>query len=292
MSRLVLIFTGLLIFTACSKIVEPTVSDKAFRDKLSDGTLGPYMMQIPAGKFMQGCLEEEIIKYNECNYYERPAHRVTIKSHAIGVFEITFEQWDKCFASGLCKNSLNNLNYRSSQKPVYSLTWFDAQDYVKWLSQETGYNYRLPTESEWEYAAKSNMKTLFPWGNDMTCKDARIDVCNEKQGQGPSIIGSYSANKYGLFDMIGNVSEWTQDYMSAHYYDYVPVDGSANTQPESYGKGKNEGNKYNPIYPRAIRGGSWLGYGLGYRVYDRLGVLEDSNNHSVGFRVVRDLKKN
>ena len=140
------------------------------------------MVVVPAGSFEMGSTTE----------YENPVHRVTIaKPFAIGRHEVTFDEWDSCVSEGGCKHRPDDRNWGRGNRPVINVSWLDAKEFVTWLSQKTGQTYRLPTEAEWEYAAKGGTKTPYWWGRDLGAAQANCRECKTGTSQQSSEVGSY-----------------------------------------------------------------------------------------------------
>ena len=141
-----------------------------FRDSLKDGSLGPEMMVIPAEKFRMGSPKGELGRYGD----EGPQHRVRFKnSFALGVTEVTFEEYDR-FARATGRKLPKDRGWGRDKRSVIKVTWKDATEYTQWLSGQTGKQYRLPTEAEWEYAARAGTTTSFSTGDCITTSQAII----------------------------------------------------------------------------------------------------------------------
>ncbi|MXY88967.1 MAG: formylglycine-generating enzyme family protein [Gammaproteobacteria bacterium] len=149
-------------------------------------------------------------------------------------------QWDACVAAGGCGDRPYDQGWGRENRPVFNVSWNDAQEYVTWLSRETGRTYRLLSESEWEYAGRAGTDTRYSWGDE-------FDESLANNGGRTVPVGSYPANAFGLHDMHGNVWEWTEDCWNGSYAG-APDDGSAWLS----GDGGN-------CYFRVSRGGSWHG---------------------------------
>ena len=240
----------------------------------------PEMVAVPAGSFMMGAPEEE----EGSSGAERPVHRVDIAApFAIGVHEVTFAQWDACVAAGGCDGYepwSHPQHGARADRPVTDVSWHDAQGYVEWLSAHTGEAYRLPSEAEWEYAARAGTRTPFHFGETISTNQANYDgrtaygdggVGENRNKMLP--VGSFPANAWGLRDVHGNAAEWTQDcYMAT--YDGAPADGSAWEEDD--------------CAERMTRGGSWPSPPDRVRSAARLPVPPDARNVE-GIRVVREL---
>ena len=160
----------------------------------------PEMIVIPAGKFIMGSPENELDR----NASEGPPHEVTIaKPFALSKFEVTFEEWDACVAAAACPRVPDR--WGREKMPVINVSWVDAKQYVSWLSQLTGKEYRLPTEAEWEYAARAGVNTRYSWGDDLGMGNANCDGCGSPWDlQQTAPVGSFKPNRAGLYDMHGN----------------------------------------------------------------------------------------
>ena len=169
----------------------------------------------------------------DCYNDEFPVHTVTItQPFALSKYEITFGQWDACVAAGGCGGFRpDDAGEGRGSRPVSNVSWEDAQAYVSWLSRVTGEPYRLPSESEWEYAARAGSETRFSWGNEISSnrancgKDFDDDGCDDSYLLAAP-VGSFGANAFGLHDMHGNVKEWVEDCWNRSY-EGAPSDGHA-----------------------------------------------------------------
>ena len=163
-------------------------ADQAFRDCNNC----PEMINIPGGMFEMGSTEDST---------ESPVHRVTVQAFAIGRYPVTIGQWKQCVAAGACRYA----PIGDDDLPVYNIHWDDAQEYVRWLSQSTKARYRLPTEAEWEYAARGGTTTKYWWGNAVIPGKAACKGCGQTySGERPIKIGLFAANAFGLFDITGH----------------------------------------------------------------------------------------
>ena len=172
------------------------------------------MVVVPAGTFQMGCA----IKEHELPAHEtrpcrnaQPVRQVRVPSFAISKYEVTFAQWDACVSDGACPHVPDD-NGRG-QRPAINVSWRATQGYVAWLSGKTGDTYRLPTEAEWEYAARAGTTTKYHWGDHVGIGNARCARC---AGEGIYLdrtapVGSFAPNAFGLHDMHGNATEWVQD---------------------------------------------------------------------------------
>lgn len=191
---------------------------RTFSDTLRSGGTGPEMVELPPGRFMMG-------QRGAPEPTERPVHEVTVPGFAISAREITFAEYDRfARATGRARPDSGSLD--RSIYPVFGISWHDAMDYAAWLSRETGANYRLPSEAEWEYAASAGTDSPYWWGFQLGRGRAHCFSCTPGlMPRGPVPVGSFDANAFGLYDTVGNLSEWVQDCMHPNY-DGAPADGS------------------------------------------------------------------
>lgn len=232
----------------------------------------PEMVHIPAGTFMMGSPESEKDRKPD----EGPQREVTIAAFEIGKYEITFDEYG-AFAQATNRVLLDVRGWGLGKRPVIYVSWDDAKAYVKWLSEQTGKQYRLPTEAEWEYAARAGTQTRYWWDNDIGNNNAVCDGCGSQwDNKYTAPVGSFKANTFDLHDTAGNVWEWVEDCWHDDYRN-APTDGSAWLDA-------NGGN----CNRRVTRGGSWGNSPLRLRSAVRSRGDTDFTNASVGFRVARD----
>ena len=188
----------------------------------------PEMVVVPEGRFRMGDLS------GDGNSLERPVHDVTIAApFAVGKYEVTFAEWDACVAGGGCTHRPADGGWGRGTRPVIDVSWDDAQEYMRWLSRETGKSYRLLSEAEWEYVARAGTTTEYWWGNEADHAHANYgkDECCEGMAAGAdrweytSPVGSFEPNAFGLFDTAGNAGEWVADCWHDSYQG-APNDGS------------------------------------------------------------------
>jgi formylglycine-generating enzyme required for sulfatase activity len=244
----------------------------------------PSMIVVPAGSMQQGAADGSPLSRRA----ERPAHPVRLKrAFAVGRHEVTFSQWDACVTAGGCPAAPNDQDWGRGRRPVINVSWNDVQHYASWLSKKTGQVYRLPSESEWEYAARAGETGLWIGGDkNGLCKYANAAgtesgvqwahaECPDQHAVGTAPTGSYEANAFGLYDVIGNAAEWTQDCVNLSYID-APADGS------SWESGL--------CSSRVVRGGSWF-HGEGdLRLPARSRLRARDSNDFTGFRIVREIE--
>ena len=257
---------------------EELKSGRAFRDCPAC----PEMLVVPAGHFMMGSPETERGRGSN----EGPRRKVAIREFAMGKFEVTFAQWDVCVAEGGCKNKPHDESWGRGRRPVLNVSWHDATEFVAWLSRKTGKSYRLPTEAEWEFAARAVTKATdphppFSTGTTINYKQANYDAnftyADGKMGvfrQKTADVGTFRGNAFGLHDMHGNVWEWVQDCYKDSYRG-TPADGSA--------------VEFRDCRLRILRGGSWNYFPQLLRAAYRYATPPEIRLDMVGLRVARPL---
>jgi formylglycine-generating enzyme required for sulfatase activity len=159
----------------------------------------PVMVVVPAGTFMMGAPESDADREDS----EGPAHEVTIeKPFAVSTFAVTFAEWDACVAAAACPHVPDA--WGRGTMPVINVSYNDAKQYAAWLSQVTGKAYRLPTEAEWEYAARAGAKTRYSWGDDTGIGNTVCDGCGSRWDvQQTAPVGLFKPNAFGLYDVHG-----------------------------------------------------------------------------------------
>jgi formylglycine-generating enzyme required for sulfatase activity len=211
---------------------------------------------------------------------EQPVHEVHIRRpFAVGRYEITFDQYDE-FANATGGQLPDDDGSGRGRRPVISVSWDEAVEYAKWLSQQTGKRYRLPTEAEWEYAARAGTETAYWWGNEMKPGFANCMSCGTRRDKRQTEpVGSFKPNPFGLYDTAGNVREWVQDCWHDNYQG-APSDGSA-WEKEHNGNcnGRvNRGGAFRSVNKLNVRSSFREMYRAGARPY------------WVGFRLVREIE--
>jgi formylglycine-generating enzyme required for sulfatase activity len=235
---------------------------QAFRD-CSDC---PDMVAIAAGSFTMGAHTD----------FAAPAHRVTIgKDFAIGRYEITFDEWDRCVSEGGCKTRPDDRGWGRGRRPIINVSWLDAEAFVTWLSQKTGHKYRLPSEAEWEYAARGGTTSNYWWGGEIGSGHANCQSCGTGQSKATLPVGSFAPNGFGLYDTAGNVAEWVEDCWHDDYRG-APTDGSVWNQPQ--------------CQLRVLRGGAYDSDATYVGSASRFRYDYDVPYSANGFRVVREMR--
>ena len=230
----------------------------------------PEMVVVPAGRFRMGDLG------GEGAGDERPVHEVTIDyPFATSKYEVTFAEWDACVAGGGCTHQPYDMGWGRGARPVIDVSWDDAQEYVRWLSRETGKSYRLLSEAEWEYVARAGSTTKYPWGDDIGTNKANCGFCGSRWDYASTApVGSFEPNAFGLFDTAGNVWEWVEDCWNESY-EGAPSDGSVWTSGD--------------CSDRVMRGGSWNAVSWGLTASFRNSNDTGHRFNFFGFRVARTL---
>jgi serine/threonine-protein kinase len=252
--------------------VELVFSDD-FEQSFADCPDCPVMVWIPAGQFIQGSPVDEFGSQSS----ERPRRSVEIPTFAIGQTEVTFDEWDACVADGGCSYDPSEPGWGRGSRPVINVSRTDAREFAAWLSDKTGRDYRLPSESEWEYAARAGTLGRFHTGDCITSDEANFNGGDPAQGcpagDRPGLtlpVASYAPNAFGLYDMHGNVEEWVRDCWNENYAG-APTDGSAWLDGDcSLG---------------VPRGGWWGSSARTVRSAYRKGVIREARGLSNGFRV-------
>ena len=245
----------------------PMTVGQVFSDRLANRIQGPAMVVLPAGSFVQGDT------VGDGDWRELPTRQVTLKRYAIGQTEVTRGQYHE-FASATGwpmpagQEGDNNL-------PVSGVSYDDAIAYANWLTEQSGETCRLPSESEWEYAARAGSQANYSTGDDINCELARYDGLLSCGVAEAAPVASYPANTFGLYDVHGNVWEWTADCASEDYSD-APDDGSA--------------YQSDPCHRAMVRGGSYILNAHKLRVSYRNWRYREYRHNDTGFRLVRELK--
>ena len=292
LGRFAAVWTAVLLTLTPSLAADERRPSESFRDCPQC----PELLVVPAGTYLMG--KDGGAKR------EGPAHRVTIGSaFAIGKYEATFDEWEVCIEEGGCKVMImgpaplgkrevsfaewkacltddqcqalpDDHKWGRGRHPVMNINFSEAEDFVRWLSRKTGHVYRLPTEAEWEYAARGGTSTAYSWGDEVGSDNANCRTCAPTKSHKTFPVGSYKPNPFGLYDVHGNVWEWVQDcWYPSH--EGAPADGSARLADTC---------KY-----RTTRSGSWYYVSTNVRSTYRARFNPRAFSYGIGLRVLREL---
>ena len=258
----------------------------------------PEMVIVPAGSFLMGSPDGEEGRFGG----EGPQREIVVRAaFAIGVYEVTFEEWDACVNDGGCDGYRPaDWGWGRGRRPVTEVSWQDARGYIEWLSEKTGHPYGLPSEAQWEYAARAGTRTARYWGESAAeqCSYANgfdqdlagtnekglamfeeygltFPSCSDGRGDGTTPVGSYEPNAFGLHDMIGNQAEWTDDCWNQDHS----------------GRPENDRIRFSgDCSRRVLRGGTW-GYPSEFlRSAYRFSFELEHRDNGLGFRVIRVIR--
>jgi len=230
----------------------------------------PEMIFVEGGTFMMGCTNEQ---GNDCRSDEKPAHSVTLSSFNIGKYPVTQGQWTAIMGATIHQQrDLAGVNQRlrgeGDNFPMYYVSWDEIQEFIGRLNDSTGMNYRLPTEAEWEYAARGGLQSRgFRFSGGNVLLNVAVFVNNSANSTHP--VGTKQPNELGIYDMTGNVWEWCHDR-------YALYTATPKTNPQ----GATSGSR------RVLRGGSWGSPAAQCRISYRLNFPTNTRNSNDGFRLV------
>ena len=217
------------------------------------------MIRIKAGCFMMGTNQDAIYEDDDNNYREKPAHKVCLDGFYIDTYLVTQKKWDAVM-------KMNRSVFHHPEQPITHIYWREARSYCHKVGK------RLPTEAEWEYAARAGSKTKFPWGDEID--DDYLWYAGNSPREIPH-VGKKKPNAWGLYDMMGNVWEWVEDWLSHEYYKNSPVKNPKGPARQSF---------------RVIRGASWMIDEQYTRVTTRHGGMSDPTlSYWVGVRCAKSL---
>jgi len=225
------------------------------------------MVKLPAGSYLMGA--------NSADKSEAPRHRANVgRPIAIGKYEVTVSEWNACVESGKCDYKPKKVA-ASPRAPMRNISWTDAQQYVRWLKEATGKSYRLPSEAEWEYAARGGTATEYWWGNGPGKGQANCKDCGGPwERKIPADVDAFPANPFGLYGTSGGVWEWNRD---CWFSDHSGATSNARPREKQHCR------------TRVLRGGSWKNDASYARSASRLGYDTDVRYFVNGLRVARDL---
>lgn len=228
---------------------------------------------IPKGRFTMGCSNGD----DDCYDYEKPRHRVNISSFKMMESEVTFAMWDACVNAGGCSHRPSDEGWGRGNRPVMNVSYDDiTKQFIPWLNTTTGQTFRLPSEAEWEYAARAESTTKFSWGNTIGRNNAHCKVCGSRWDDSKTApVKSFRANAFGLYDMHGNVKEWVADCVNQSYF-------GARKNGASWLSGK--------CSSRVLRGSSWTAPLVWQRISYRSGQSSSTRGVQYGFRLAQDIQ--
>lgn len=261
--------------SAWPALADPLPAGRAFKDC----ALCPEMVVIPGGVLIMGSPDSEPGR----GANEGPRRRVRIAKFAIGRYETTFDAWDACVAEGFCRAVEDDNGWGRGRRPATRISWRDVTGaetpeagFLAWMNSKVeGDPYRLPTEAEWEYAARAGTKTAYAFGETIAPTQANFDF--NVEGGRTQPVGAYAANAFGLYDMHGNLFELVQDCWHGSYVG-APTDGSAWMAAEG-----------GDCSVAVLRGGSWFYKAAHLRSAERSRISRGERNFDVGFRLAKTL---
>ena len=262
--------------------------ERVFRDVLRSGEPGPEMVVIPPGRFRMGCDRGDRPRCNRFDRVAQPAREVRFQAaFAMSKYEVTFEDYDRFLKAkgGGRHDEALDMGWGRGRRPVIHVTRAHALGYAAWLSAETGARYRLPSEAEWEYAARAGTATRWPWGDEHVAGRANCGECGSRwDGERTAPAGSFPPNAWGLHDMAGNVYEMLLDCWHRNHKN-LPADGTARTEPARESKPDENGR----CQRHTVRGGAWLAILRSTYSSDRTFAGADQFGAVIGIRLVREL---
>jgi len=256
-----------------------TAADKMYKEP----TTGMELLLVKGGCFAMGD------SAGDGDLNERPVHEVCVSDFYLGKYEVTNGQY-KQFNPQHNSGTSEGVSLDKDTMPVVYVTWDDAVAFASWLSKKTGETFRLPSEAEWEYAARAGSNQSRFWGNnpDEACQYANVaDLTAKKErptwtsfhcDDGYAVaapVGRFKPNGYGFYDMLGNAWEWCQDVYNSEAYTKLPKKDPVFTGSGEY---------------RVMRGGGWSNGPLGIRSSHRVGLSPNFGHHSLGLRLVKVAK--
>jgi len=252
-----------------------TITKTAEKNKITINDVSFLMKTIPQGIFMMG---------SNSRTSQKPRHKVAIKSFMLMETEVTWALYQQCINAGKCDKNISDKGFGKEDHPIINVSWNKViQQFIPWINNRTGQNFRLPSESEWEYAARAGTTSNFSWGDKIKCSHAKYNggkrsKCYFKNSSnryiGTAKVKSYSPNAFGLFDMHGNVAEWLQD-----------------CRTKSYSRALTNGlpNFNGDCDKRMVRGGSWLSDSSEIKVSNRDRGTANKSYQEIGFRLAKDI---
>jgi len=242
--------------------IERTEEKEVITDTIPDYKI--EMVRVEGGIFVMGCTPDQ----GDCSNNEKPAHKVTLNDFYIGKYEVTQQQWTAIMGN-------NPSRFKGEDNPVETVSWYEVQEFIRILNKKTGKKYRLPTEAEWEYAARGGSQSKgYKYSGSNNPEDVAWFSGNSTKKTYP--VGTKQANELDIYDMSGNVWEWCNDLYDSNYY---PI------SPKRNPSGSDLGSK------RVYRGGSWNLGDLFCRSAYRNSYSPDYKHASIGFRLVLNIEE-
>jgi formylglycine-generating enzyme required for sulfatase activity len=233
-----------------------------FRHPHSEVAIEPLLVAIPGAWFLMGSASGQ-----DC---ERPVHRVWVNAFLLAATQVTNAEYERFVSAAKADPApfWNDENFNQPLQPVTGVSWFDAERYCQWLAAQTGRPYRLPTEVEWERAARGDLEQKdFPWGNE---PPQTLPNYTTRWQTGPELVARYAPNTFGLYNVCDNVHEWCSDWYDANYY---------TASPDRNPRGPEQGNR------KVSRGGSWRHHVKVARCSARSSIPPEFHYADYGFRV-------
>jgi len=269
--RYILTISLFMTIALCSS--PALAADKDQPRTYTDPVTKMQFVLIPGGSFTMGDPTGK-------DPFAKPAHEVSVESFYLGKFEVTWQEYEQ-FARDSLTELPDDEDWGRGIRPVINVTWDEAVAFTRWLSKKTRKKFRLPTEAEWEFAARGGTTTPYYWGENFGRSNANCAKCGSPwDGKQTAPIGSFPANPFGLHDMTGNVYEWCLDTRHRSY-EGAPTDGSAWTKG---GQKDSRGREF-----RMNRGGSWFQPAREMTVYRRCWDAAEDRRSELGFRVLLEI---
>jgi formylglycine-generating enzyme required for sulfatase activity len=266
----IILITSVLWIT-CQRNSKSNISSKEAGDVITDPSLNMEMIFIPSGTFIMG--------NDQGADDEDPAHEVFLDAFYIGKYVVTQKQWKEIMGN-------NPSDPLGDDLPVVNVSWEDAQEFVKCLSERTGQTYRLPTEAEWECACRAGSTTIFHFGND-TSLLTDYAWCESNSNGKLHPVGQKKPNAWGLYDMAGNTWEWCEDWWDPEYYSRSPHKNPLNKEPYLY-ESQNTGEKFTV---HVARSGAFGHAPSAHESAHRHGTRPNHKRPMISFRCVREVEK-
>ena len=234
----------------------------------------PEMVHIAGGSFQMGSQATRLVWAKTA----RPVHTVSVKPFAMSKYEVTFDDYD-VFAVETGRQLPDDEGWGRGARPVINVNWEDAQAYTQWVSEQTGKHFRLPSEAEWEYAARSGSKSAYWWGDEIGDGNANCRGCSGDLKNSATLqVGSFKANQFGLYDTVGNVKEWVRDCWHDNYSN-APENGKAWLEANS-----------GDCFSRVVRGGGWADDPVKVHSATRGSNEFQAAGYDIGFRLSQELE--